>query len=327
MSRLIFASCLLLLVFSNVFADEPAKPADRPKALTDPIAKVNGVPITVKMLNQAFEERLPATGHRNLSEKRLAEIRWEELNKLIVREILHQEAKRLGIKADSKEVESEFSKIKARFPTEKKFKETMNQQGLTPSQVREGLVSHLMIQKLTENEVHSKITITDDELKAYYEGHREQFVMPEAVRLRQILIRVDPGGMEPDWDAARKKAQEISDRIRAGEDVASLAAQFSEDDETKAKGGDTGLIHQGRLPFSETEEAAFSRKVGDVSDPIRTLQGYVVFKIGEKRPSKQLAYGEVDKALLRREMKSSATDKRLAEWITGLKAKADIKFY
>ncbi len=327
MSRFIFASCFLLLVFSTVFAEAPAKPDERPAALADPIAKVNGAPITLKMLNQAFEERIPVTGHRNLSDKRLAEIRGEELDKLIVRELLYQEAKKLGIKADSKEVKSEFSKVAARFPSGKKFKEALIRQGLTASEVREGLQRQLMIRDAVEQEVYLKITVTDDGLQTYYEGHRDQFVMPDAVRLRQILIRVDPGGSELDWETGRKKAGELSDRIRAGEDVASLAAQFSDDEETKAKGGDTGLLHQGRLPFLEMEEEAFSHSVGGVSDPIRILQGYIVFKIEEKRLSKPLKYDEIDKRLLRNEMTSSVAGKRLTEWIAGLKAKADIKIY
>ncbi|MBI3609371.1 MAG: SurA N-terminal domain-containing protein [Nitrospirae bacterium] len=319
-------ACLMFLVLAGTGRAAESSAAGGKKD-SDPIAKVNNTPITVKMLKQAIEERIPATGHRSLSQNRLFEIRQEELNKLIVRELIYQEAIRLGIKVESNEVEAEFSRIAGRFPSEKQFKENLDRQGLTPSDVREGLGRYLMIRKVTEQEVRSKIVLTDDELKTYYDGHREQFVIPDAIRLRMILIKVEPGGSEPDWEEGRKKAQGLADRIRAGEDAASLAAEFSEDDETKVNGGDTGLLHQGRLPFTDMEEAAFSRKVGDVVDPVRLLQGYVVFKIEEKRPSKPLSYEEVDKELLRREMKTSAIEKRFAEWAAGLKTKAEIKIY
>lgn len=295
-----------------------------PQNLDRVMAKVNEATITVKMLNQAMRERIPTTGHRMISEKRLSEIREEELEKLIVRELLIQEARRLGIKADSDEIASELEKLKGRFPDDKQFEEALRRRSLTLADVREGLERHNLIQKVVDREIYSKVHLTDSDLKEHYEGHQEQFRLPQQIRLRLLLVRVDPSGLREDWERGRKKAQELSDRARKGEDFASLAIQFSDDKETRQKGGDTGLLHQGRLPYKELESVAFSHNVGKVSNPVETLYGYVVFKVEEKRPSKQLAYGEVNKGFLRREMRESAVKRRLDEWIAGLKARADI---
>ncbi len=288
------------------------------------IVKVNEATITVKMLNQAMRERIPTTGHRTISEKRFSEIRKEELQKLIVKELLVQEARRLGIKADPDEIASELKKIKDRFPDEKQFEQALRHRGLTLADVQKGLERHNVIQKIVNREIYSKVHLTDSDLKEYYEGHREQFRIPQQIRLRLLLVRVDPSGLREDWEKGRKKAQELSDRARKGEDFASLAIQFSDDGETRQKGGDTGLLHQGRLPYKELESVAFSHDVSKVSDPIETLYGYVVFKVEEKRHSRQLTYNEVNKELLRTEMKRSTTKERLDEWIAGLKARADI---
>lgn len=318
--------CFLSTVFcplsSIALAQEPKNPPNL-------IAKVNGMDITVRMLNEAMEERIPFTGHRTVSEKRFSEIRKEELDKLILQELLFQETKRLRIKVDRKEVESELDKIKARFPSEDQFQLALKRQGLTLSDLRQGLERRHLIQKVIDQEVHSKISPTDGDLKDYYEGHREQFVIPEQIRLRLILVAVDPSGVAEDWEEGRKKAQGLSDRAKASEDFGSLVAQFSdfEDEFGRERGGDTGLLHGGRLPFQELEPVAFSYHVGEVSEPVRTLYGYVVFRVEEKHPSKPLSYEEVNKELLRREMRSSAAEKRLEEWIKDLKAKAEITIY
>jgi parvulin-like peptidyl-prolyl isomerase len=310
------------------FAQEAASPASKTEKMEGPervIAKVNGAPITLKMLNQAMEERIPAIGHRMISEKRFSEIRREELDKLIVQEILVQEAKRLGMKAEPAAVEAAMKKIRDRFQTEKQFKEALDRSSLTLSDIRQGIERQVLVQKVTHREVESKIAITDADLKEYYDGHKEQFVIPDQIRIRLLLVAVDPAGIAQDWEEGRKKAQDLADRARKGDDFAALVSQFSDDDEvSKQRGGDTGLLHRGQLPYQELEAVAFSHDVGEVSNPVRTLYGYVVFKVEEKRPSRQLSYEELNKELLRREITTSAIERRWAEWIKELRAKADI---
>jgi parvulin-like peptidyl-prolyl isomerase len=318
---------IVLLSFQLLAPSIPAQSwaqESSPENLDRVIVKVNDAPITSRMLKQAMQERIPTTGHRMVSEKRFSEIRQEELEKLIVKELLVQEAKRFGIKADSGEIALELKKIKDRFPDKKKFEQALQLQGLTLADIQKGLERHIVIQKVVDQEVYSKVHLTESELKEYYEGHQEQFRIPEQIRLRLLLVRVNPSGMRIDWEAGRKKAQELADKARAGEDFSSLAIQFSDDEESRPKGGDTGLLHQGRLPYKELETVAFSYNVGEVSNPVETLYGYVVFKIEEKRPSKQLSYGEVNKEFFRQEMMEAAAKKRLDEWITGLKAGAEI---
>lgn len=326
-----FLTYLTFVTFSSLpsftaLAEEPRK------TNPDLVAKVNGAVITVKMLNQAMEERIPATGHRTLSEKRLAEIKKQELDKLIIRELLLQEAQRRGIKADSGEVESELSKIKGRFPSEKEFRRALHRQGLTPTDVHKGLERHLLIQKLLEK-VHSTVTVSPEELKRYYDEHPDQFVLPEAVRLRQILIKVDPGGSRQDWEEGQKKARDLVAQARqssassGGSDFAGLARQYSEDETTRSQGGNSGLLHRGMMEVKEVEEAAFTLPVGEVSQPIQTLHGYLIIKVEERQPAKQLSFSEINKDLLKREMEESARQRSLLELIADLKAKAEITIY
>jgi len=328
--RAIFLFALLFLVSTGVQAGEPETPSagkEKGAALSKPVASVNGIEIRWSDLQKAMEERIPETGHRNLSQRRLAEIQTEELNKLIGQEILFQEAQRLKIKVKPESVEAEMRKIESRFPSEEKYRQALKTQGLTLEDIRSGVERYLAIKQMTDQEVRSKINISDDQMKRYYDGHQEQFKRPPQIRLRILLIRVDPSGLKADWDKARQKAQELADRARKGEDFAKLVREDSDDTELKAKGGDTGLLHQGRLPYAELEGVAYDRDVGSISDPVQTLYGFVVFKVEEKQPAQRMAFDDLNKDLLRKEMQESATDAKLKEWMDGLRAKAEIKIY
>ncbi|MBI3597348.1 MAG: SurA N-terminal domain-containing protein [Nitrospirae bacterium] len=326
----IFLFALLSLVNTGVQAGGPETQSagkDEGSALSKPVASVNGVEIRALDLKKAMEGRIPETGHRNLSQKRLTEMRTEELNKLIGQEILFQEAQRLKIKVKPESVEAELQKIESRFPSEEKYQKALKAQGLTLEDIRGGVERYLAIKQLTDQEVRSKISIGDDQMKRYFDGHRDQFKRPPQIRLRILLIRVDPSGLASDWEKARQKAQELADRARKGEDFEKLVREFSDEEELKSKGGDTGLLHQGRLPYAELEGVAYDRNVGSFSDPVQTLYGYVVFKVEEKQPAQQMAFDDLNKDLLRKEMQESATDAKLKEWMDGLRAKAEIKVY
>jgi parvulin-like peptidyl-prolyl isomerase len=299
----------------------------KPLKPDQPVAQVNGVPITARMLNLAMEDRLPVTGHRSLSDKRLLEIQREELDKLLVRELIVQEARRQDIQAEKGEIDSEVKKIKGRFGSEKKFRESLRNRGMTEADIRNAVERYIMIRKVSDREVYSKITFKDADLKTYYDGHTDKFKTPEQVRLRIILIAVDPSSLKQDWEAARSKAEGIVERARKGENFADLVAQYSDDKETKSRKGDAGLLHRGRLKYKELEPVAFSTDVGKVGDPIRTLYGYVVFKVEEKKPTRQLKYDEINKELLKAELRKSLSEKRLNEWVGGLRAKAEIKYF
>src|SRR3989304_3383428 len=332
MNRFVLISYVLFLVFNTGARAQEGSPPVKAESPERVIAIVNGVAITVKMLNQAMEERIPATGHRTLSEKRLAEIKKQELDKLIIRELLLQEALRLGMRADPKEIESELKKIKGRFVSEDEFRRALHRQGLTPSDLRKGLERHLLVQKLIK-EARSKVTVSPEDLKRSYDEHPDQFVLPEAVRLRQILIKVDPGGSRQDWGEGQKKAESLIAQAKQSasggsggppeaDDFAELARRYSEDETTRSQGGNSGLLHRGMMEVKEVEEEAFSLPVGEVSRPIRTLYGYFIIKVEERQPAKQLSFSEINKDLLKQEMQESASQRNIQDLIANLKVKA-----
>lgn len=126
-----------------------------------------------------------------------------------------------------------------------------------------------------------KIDISDKEIEDYYEEYADEFWEPEKVRARHILVRVEAGAPPEEKEQARKKAEDILDRVNGGEDFAELATELSEDKGSAKEGGDLGFFARGQMvkPF---EEAAFALDPGGVSEPVETTFGFHIIKVEEK---------------------------------------------
>jgi len=133
-----------------------------------------------------------------------------------------------------------------------------------------------------KREVIDNMHISDDDIKAYYEARKDELQIPEMVRARHILIKVDANAPEEEKQKALEKAEDLLDRIKSGEDFAELASELSDDTVTKAKGGNLGFFPRGNM-VPTFEDAAFSLKPGEVSEIIETQFGYHIIKVEEKK--------------------------------------------
>ena len=292
------------------------------------VATVNRHPITALELDQSVSSLLPSTfGHRRLSESRVLELKNKVLEDLIQKELLYQEAKRQGIQASAQEIESEMAKIRMRFSSEKEFQTALEKSDLTQEKVRAGIERFLAIRKVLAAEVDSKVTVQEQDLADYYQANRQKFIVPEEREIRQILVGVDPDGLAKQWDGGLKKANELLKKIKAGQDYSELARNESDDKESKNQGGSLGFLPRGRMKIKELEDAAFSMEVGQVSSPIRTLYGYFILKLEGLRPGRQLAFSELNKDLLREEVRMMTVEARRRQWLDAIRAKADIKVF
>lgn len=128
--------------------------------------------------------------------------------------------------------------------------------------------------------LRQSLEVPDAELQAYYDGHQAEFTRPEQVLARHILIKAEPD--RPDA-AARALAEEVKAQLAQGGDFTALAAQHSEDESNKARGGSLGLFGRGQMvkPF---EDAAFGAAVGELVGPVQTEFGYHLIEVQSKQP-------------------------------------------
>ncbi len=128
-------------------------------------------------------------------------------------------------------------------------------------------------------------------VKAYYDANSAKYKMPEQAKVRHILLAVDEKAADKDWEAARKKALEISAQIKAGSDFASLAKKNSADPGSKDAGGLIDFFPRGQM-VPEFEDYAFKGKIGEISEPIRTKYGFHIVRVEDRRAEKTTSLEE-----------------------------------
>jgi peptidyl-prolyl cis-trans isomerase C len=276
----------LILVSTVVLAQDQ-------KANSDRVAVVNGVTITRNDFNRAlsfFMQRVEQSGQQ-IPEPQMAEMKNRILENLIITELLFQESKEKGIQVKAGEITEQLQSIKQQFPSETEFKKVLDENQISESDLQVQIQRDIAIKQLIDKEVAQKVVITDEESKTYYDTHPQSFVQPERVRASHILIKVDADATETQKTEARKKIADVQQKLKKGEDFATLAKNHSEDS-SSTKGGDLGYFGRGQMvkPF---EEAAFSLKPNETSGIIETQYGYHLIKVVDKKPEAKLTYAEV----------------------------------
>ncbi len=155
-----------------------------------------------------------------------------------------------------------------------------------------------------------QVTVTDEQLAQYYEAHKEEFRQEAQVRARHILRKLAPEAGPDEEVKVRSVMESVQQRLRAGEDFAALAREFSEDPASAEQGGDLGFFKRGEMvkPF---EDVAFALQPGQVSDIIRTDFGYHLIRVEEVQQAGYRPLEDVRSSL--RERLTQEEVKRLAE--------------
>ena len=185
----------------------------------------------------------------------------------------------------------------------------------------EFFTNNFLANMFLKKEVADKVTVSEDDIKLYYDTHQDEFKKPEMVRARHILIKVDKSASEKDKKKAKKKTDDILKKIKAGEDFAKLASDLSDDAVSKSKGGDLGFFPRGRMVKS-IEDAAFALKIGEVSKPFWSPLGLHIIKLEERIEGD--GFDKV-KDKIKETLFEKAFESKYLEWKAGLKEKAYIE--
>ena len=162
-----------------------------------------------------------------------------------------------------------------------------------------------------------EIEVSDDEIRNYYEQNRYRFETDERVRASHILF-MTMDKSEAETADVEKKAQEVLAKVKAGQDFAELAKEYSEDPGTKDKGGDLGFVTRGQMTPS-FETATFALEPGQTSELVKTEYGYHIIKVVDKEPGGMLPLEEVRDQIvedLRAERQAMAAQQRNDEVMT-----------
>ena len=271
---------------------------------------VNGEAIPMQRYVDAFQRGLRTRFyHGKPPENELNEYRKEIGFSLIDTVLLEQEARRLGLRPDREWVEQRLARQLKRLRKDPRWQEEKGVE--VEASLRAALERESLLQQLISR-IQEVAPPTEAQLEAYYRKHPDKFSNPGKTRAGVILFKVPPYADSAAWQAARKKAESIRERILKGEDFAELAKQYS-DDPSASRGGDLGYLHKGML--GETAEKELSKlQPGEVSEPVALLEGFALLRLAERQPARLNRLSKVrDRAiqLWQRERREQALQEEL----------------
>jgi peptidyl-prolyl cis-trans isomerase D len=175
---------------------------------------------------------------------------------------------------------------------------------------------------LDRDQAFARTGVTPTEVQQYYNGNITQYQTPEQVRASHILLNT----AGKDEAAVRKQAEDILQQVKAGTDFAELAKKYSEDEGSKANGGDLDYFSRGRM-VPEFEAAAFALEAGQVSEIVKSQFGFHIIKVVDKKPGVTRSLDEV-RPQIEEQLKRQRADQQIAtrasELATGISNTADL---
>ena len=258
------------------------------------LVKVNGEIVTKTELEQ---RQIAALRQKNPNlrpdsdaalQKALLEVTPQVIVDAVDEMLIVQRGKELGFTMSTEQFNSIVENIKKenKIETQEALDAALKQEGMTMADLRKQLERTSLVQRVQQQEVMSKLQVTDTELKSYYEAHQGEFGTVPQVTLREITVAVpvDPQGINVGKDDdAKAKAEEVRAKIVAGEPFPRLAADYS-DSGSKANGGLVGPLSKSDLS-EELQKAIAGLKEGGVTPVMRTARGYQVVKVEKLQDS------------------------------------------
>ena len=260
---------------------------------TDVVAKVNGVGISRADFDREKDrlvQQLAMSGQAPTGNM-ASEIEKRALDAVINRELLYQASEKDGIKIEDKAVDDKVKEVRDHFKTEEEYNQALGKMSLTDADLRKHFKIDLMIRKYIEKALAGKTDVPEEKIKEYYDANPNFFKQPEQVRARHILVQVPQDADEKTKAEALAKINAINDRIKKGEDFATVAKEVS-DCPSKAQGGDLGYFSKEQMVPAFSEEA-FKLKPGEVSGVVETKFGYHLIKSEDKKAASTIPYDEV----------------------------------
>jgi peptidyl-prolyl cis-trans isomerase D len=160
-----------------------------------------------------------------------------------------------------------------------------------PEQYRDPERVAIQLVEFRAEDFAAQVIPSDEDVQIYYDAHLDEYKKPEEAQARHILIKVAPDASEADKAAARKQADEVLAKLKAGGDFAALAKQFSQDS-TAQNGGDLGTFGRGVMTPT-FEAAAFALEPGGVSEVVESPFGFHIIKLDGKTPERTQSLDEV----------------------------------
>lgn len=310
MSKLNRCVVAFVLVLSTIIAGGFSQAV----AETGFVAKVGSVLVTEQDLQKEIEKRIPmqVSFHGGMKPEKLEKIRNEAKEALIARAYKIQYALDNEIAVSAKTVDAEWATALTKAP------QLADVPAAQKEALKKELYFDLLARQAEETVVNSKISVSDAEIKQYYDNNQGQFLRAKLFKASHILVKIDPAETAEEKAAKQQKAEKLFERAKSGEDFYNLA-YYESDDRSRYVGGSLGSFHANQA-VPEFNEVLLKMKPGDVAGPIKTLYGYHIVKLDDVQPEKQLSFEESAANIKARLIEEQRT-KLYEGWMAALKQK------
>jgi peptidyl-prolyl cis-trans isomerase SurA len=258
--------------------------------------------------------------------RRTAKLSSQVLGDMINDELIVQAAQDAKIEVEPGEVTTAIDEIKRENKIDDAgLTQVLAQQGFTMAGYKADLRKQILRLRATNQLVRPRVNVTAEDIKARYDQMQRRSEAVSSVRLAHLLFRLPEHPTEQQLAVAKERAAKAIGRVRGGETFTVVAADSSDDEGTKASGGELGWFERGSIS-PEWESVVFAMEKGDVRGPISGPQGLHVFTVLEVKRSDLKSFDEL-KEQLKGELTRRETEKQTRLWVDELRKKAyvDIK--
>jgi len=296
--RLKSLSLATMMLFATVLIGANSRTAiaqeGEMQVIDEVVVQVNDDVITLSRLKKETKERIEALKQNGMSEQEaIAEAtkKQAELIAILINEqLLLQKGKELDL---ASEIEAAVNNRMLEIAREQgitsieKLDQALRENKMDPVQIRATMRAEMMKQAVMQQEVdrHLYFGFSTDEVKKYFEAHKDQFRKPEGISLSEIFLVTE----NKDDAAVKARAIELVAQLRAGADFAALAASNSEREKNNQRTApqDHGKVGTFEVPSLREDIAAAVKdiKVGGVTDPIKGGGGYQILRVDERTPA------------------------------------------
>lgn len=313
------------------------------------VAIVNSRPISSKLYEMYLKNGRAELGLDSSTEegrRKLDQLREAIVSELIDRTLIAEEAERRGLSIPPEKMAEAEQKAIAELGGEQSYDAYLAEHRLTRDEYRD-VVRMQLYGEIIRREINKDLSITAEEIKAYYAAHLgdQDFQQRERVTAAHILIAARANLISQQLerekslagDALKKSVRDEMERRRqraveirrkaldstSGSDFAALARQFSEDPGTRESGGSLGTFGRGSHPAA-FDEAAFKLKASAISNVVQTEYGFHVIKVSAHEAMSTQTLADATPAI-RRRLQGEREAKNLTGWLKAARQKASIR--
>ncbi|MAP34317.1 MAG: peptidylprolyl isomerase [Halomonas sp.] len=225
------------------------------------------------------EQQAAAQGGNLPPRSQLAE---QVLERMVMDEIQLQMATQANLSVDDTELNRQLRSIaESNNMTLDQFADAVEADGITLADVREDVRREMLMRQVQQRQISQRVTVSDRDVERFLsqQPSQQDQAFIEETRARHVLVELTPTRNE---NQARARAQEARQRLRQGEDFASVAREYSDDRGSAMNGGDLGWVRPGQT-VPAFEEAMTSLSPNQLSEPVRSQFGYHVIEVLERR--------------------------------------------